>query len=74
MVGENDVLILVENTCIKNRPSNFQMANKTWVVFHKYWISQDMVLYSPFKQNTWTFSMMVMLWGLKWRCFNVSKS
>jgi hypothetical protein len=36
MVGEKDVLILVENTCIKNRPSKFQMlANETWVVFHK---------------------------------------
>ncbi len=65
IVGENDVLILVENTCIKNRPSKFQMlANKTWVVFHKNWMS-NMVLYSPFKQNTWTFSMMVMLWGLQ---------
>jgi hypothetical protein len=30
MVGKNDELILVENTCIKNRPSNFQMlANET---------------------------------------------
>jgi len=66
MVGENDVLILVENRCIKNRPSNFQMlANKTWVVFHKIWISQDMVSFSPFKQTTWTLWMMVMLWGLQ---------
>ncbi len=66
MVGKNDELILVENTCIKNRPSNFQMlANETWVVFHKNWICQDMVLFSPFKQNAWTFFMMVMLWGLQ---------
>lgn len=28
----------------------------------KNWICQDMVLFSPFKQNTWTFLMMDMLW------------